>query len=207
MDLDNINKELAKLRPQEIISWALNRSIHPIVTTNFGPHEAAILHMVTQCQPDIPVIWVDSGYATKATYLFADRLVRQLELNIHIYHPSVSRSFREAVMGGVPEVDTADHEVFTRDVKLEPFARAMAEFSPDYWVTAIRRDQTDYRKALDVITKVSGGYYRVAPLLNWSELDVEEYLVANDLPIEEDYYDPTKVYEHRECGLHTLTEE
>ena len=203
MDIKTVNKEMVALSPQDIIKWTLDRADNPVVTTHFGPHEAAILHMVTQIRPDITVVWIDSGYATKATYQFADRLIRQLSLNIQIYHPKYSRSFREAVMGGIPEVDTAEHDEFTRQVKLEPFTKAMEDIRPDYWLTAIRKDQTDYRKGLDIITQTDGGMLRVAPQLHWSELDVEEYLIEHDLPIEDDYYDPTKVYEHRECGLHT----
>lgn len=203
MDLEAINKELAELSPQEIIKWALGRSARPVVTTNFGPHEAAILHMASRVQPDLPVIWVDSGYGTEATYLFAQKLIRDLELNIKVYHPEYSRAYRDAIMGGVPEVDTAEHDEFTRQVKLEPFGRAMSEFGPDYWLTAIRKDQTAFRQGLEVVTQTKEGYYRVAPVLNWTELDVEEYLVSHDLPIEEDYYDPTKVIGNRECGLHT----
>ena len=175
----------------------------PVLTTNFGPHEAAILHMVTQVKPDIPVVWIDSGYGTGATYRFARQLIDRLGLNIRIYHPEYSRAYRSAVMGGVPEVDTPEHDEFTRQVKLEPFARAMASEAPDVWLTAIRKDQTAFRQELEVASETRDGYLRIAPLLNWTELDVEEYLVEHDLPIEEDYYDPTKILGNRECGLHT----
>ncbi|WP_062269834.1 phosphoadenosine phosphosulfate reductase family protein [Endozoicomonas arenosclerae] len=203
MDLETINGELAELSPQEIIRWTLQKAGKPVVTTNFGPHEAAILHMATRVQPDLPVIWIDSGYGTEATYRFARDLIQKLELNIQVYHPEYSRAYRDAIMGGVPEVDTPEHDEFTRQVKLEPFGRAMQTFAPDFWLTAIRKDQTAFRQGLEVVSKTKEGYYRVAPLLNWTELDVEEYLVMNDLPIEEDYYDPTKVIGNRECGLHT----
>lgn len=203
MNLDAINRDLDNVSPQEVIAWALEQSDQPVLTTNFGPHEAAILHMATRIQPNIPVVWIDSGYGTEATYRFARKLIERLALNIRIYHPEYSRAYRDTVMGGVPEVDTPDHDAFTRQVKLEPFVRAMAAESPDLWLTAIRKDQTAFRQGLDVVTETQDGYLRVAPLLNWTELDVEEYLVEHDLPIEEDYYDPTKVIGNRECGLHT----
>ena len=203
MDLELLNRELAELSPQEIIRWTLERAEQPLVTTNFGPHEAAILHMATRVKPDLPVVWIDSGYGTEATYRFAQELITRLELNVQVFHPEYSRAYRDATLGGVPEVDTAEHDEFTRQVKLEPFARAMKASAPDYWLTAIRKDQTEFRQGLEVLSATKDGYYRVAPLLNWTELDIEEYLVENDLPIEEDYYDPTKVHGHRECGLHT----
>lgn len=203
MKLDAINRDLDRLSPQEIIRGAIELAKRPVVTTNFGPHEAAILHMAVTVKPDIPVVWIDSGYGTPATYRFAQQLIERLKLNLSVYHPRFSKGFRDATLGGVPEVDTPEHDEFTRQVKLEPFTRAMRESAPDIWLTAIRKDQTAFRQGLDVVGKTRDGYLRVAPLLNWAELDIEEYLVVNDLPIEEDYYDPTKVLGHRECGLHT----
>ena len=203
MNLDAFNRDLTTLSPQDIIASVLAGAKAPVLTTNFGPHEAAILHMVTRIRPDIPVVWIDSGYSTDATYRFASQLINQLDLNIRIYHPEFSRAYRSAVMGGVPEVDTPEHDEFTHQVKLEPFARAMASEAPDIWLTAIRKDQTAFRQGLEVASETQDGYLRVAPILNWTELDVKEYLVEHNLPIEEDYYDPTKVLGHRECGLHT----
>ena len=60
---------------------------HAIVTTNFRPFEAVISHMVSQVQPDVPVIWMDNGYYTPATFQFADAVTKQLGLNLQIYLP------------------------------------------------------------------------------------------------------------------------
>ncbi|MGB1271590.1 MAG: phosphoadenosine phosphosulfate reductase family protein, partial [Endozoicomonas sp.] len=160
MDLDAINRELFLKTPEEVIRWSLGRARRPVLTTNFGPHEGAILHMATRVMPDVLVVWIDSGYGTRATYQFADRLIKRLELNISVYHPQYSRGFRDAVLGSVPQVDTQEHDEFTRQVKLEPFARAMSHVSPDYWLTAIRKDQTAFRQGLEVISRMREGYYR-----------------------------------------------
>ena len=197
------NTALKNDSAQNIIKSVLANARCPVVTTNFGPHEAAILHLCTAQKPDIPVIWIDSGYGTPATYRFANQLIQDLKLNIHVYHPKYSRAFREAIHGDIPEVDTPEHNSFTQEVKLEPFKRAMKDFAPDIWLTAIRQEQTSFRQNLDILTETHDGLLRVAPLFYWTELDLEEYLVEHDLPIEEDYFDPTKVLGNRECGLHT----
>ena len=203
-ELASINTTLREKTPLDIIQWALDRGQKTIVTTNFGPHEAAILHMVKQVAPAMPVICVDHGYNTEATYRFADALVKRLELNMHYYTPRVTAKRREVIYGGFPSIeDEQAHDDFTREVKLEPFARAMAEFAPEVWLTAIRKEQTPFRDSLDIVTQDAGNpVLKVAPLFYWSELDLEEYLVEHDLPIEEDYFDPTKVLKDRECGLH-----
>lgn len=204
LDLTSINKTLRNATPQEVISWALSLQKKTIVTTNFGPHEAAILAMVNEQAPNMPVICVDSGYNTEATYRFAADLTERLSLDMHYYTPKVTAKRREVAYGGIPSIDDEDaHDEFTREVKLEPFGRAMTEFAPEVWLTAIRKEQTPFRDSLDIVTTdISTGLIKVAPLFYWTELDLEEYLVEHDLPIEEDYFDPTKVLKNRECGLH-----
>ncbi|WP_317931269.1 phosphoadenosine phosphosulfate reductase family protein [Halioxenophilus sp. WMMB6] len=204
IDLNQVNASLRDARPEEILRWALSLDQKTIVTTNFGPFEAVLLNMVYEQAPGMPVICVDHGYNTTATYRFAADLTQRLGLNMHYYTPRVTAKRREAVMGGIPDIDDAnEHDLFTKEVKLEPFARAMAEHQPQVWLTAIRKEQTAFRDSLDVVT-VDGktGVIKVAPVFYWTELDMEEYLYEKGLPNEEDYFDPTKVLKNRECGLH-----
>ena len=65
MTTDTISKANAGLRnksPLGIVRWAIAQANgRAIVSTNFRPYEAVILHLCTQVQPDIPVLWVDHG--------------------------------------------------------------------------------------------------------------------------------------------------
>lgn len=203
VDLKRVNQQLRDSSAVEIVKWALAQSDNPLVTTNFRPYEAVILHLITQVKPDIQVLWVDSGYNTSATYRFAEALIERLNLNIRTYIPQMSSARRNVLMGGIPSVDDPLHAEFTRQVKLEPFQRALHELQPDLWFNAIRRDQTEFRQSLDVVTQSRDGVLKVAPLFNWSESDLEAYLEKFALANEFDYFDPTKALETRECGLHT----
>ena len=203
LDLEKSNNELATKSPLEIVEWALSQAKKPLVTTNFRPYESVILHLVTQVKPDIEVLWVDSGYNTSATYRFAEKLIKTLDLNIRTYIPQQTAAHRNVVMKGIPEVDDPLHEEFTRQVKLEPFQRAFQELKPDLWFNAIRKDQTEFRQSLDILSLSKDGILKVAPLFNWTEADMDRYLDENALPNELDYFDPTKAIETRECGLHT----
>lgn len=204
IDIDKANLALAGKTPLQIIDWAIAQGDRALVTTNFRPYESVILHMVTQVKPDIEVLWVDSGYNTSATYRFAEKLIKSLNLNIKTYIPQQTTAHRNLVMGGIPDIDDPIHEEFTRQVKLEPFQRALAELKPALWFNAIRRDQTEFRQSLDILSYSRDGVLKVAPLFNWSEAEMGEYLAAKGLPNELDYFDPTKLLEARECGLHTL---
>lgn len=199
--LDAINRDLGQ-DPEALIRWALEQGARPIVTTNFRPFEAVILHMVSRVRPDIPVVWMDHGYNTEATYRFADAVVKQLGLNLVSYIPRRTRAHREAVEGPMPGIDDPRHAAFTEEVKLEPFHRALSEMAPDVWFTALRAEDTPERAKMDPVSRNADGLLKIAPLLHWSARDMYQYLEAHGLPNEFDYFDPTKVEEKRECGLH-----
>ncbi|MCB8888585.1 phosphoadenosine phosphosulfate reductase family protein [Vreelandella malpeensis] len=199
--LDTINRDHAH-DPQAIIEWAFTQGQRPICTTNFRPFEAVILHMVTQVRQDIPVVWMDSGYNTDATYRCADEIIRMLDLNIVSFLPKRTRAHREALEGAMPGIDDPRHEAFTREVKIEPFERALGEMRPDVWFTALRAEDTPERARMQPVSMSADGLLKVAPLLHWSAKEMYAYLQAHGLPNNFDYFDPTKVEEKRECGLH-----
>lgn len=202
-DYQPLNQELKQSTPQSIIERALALSERPVVTTNFGPFEAVILHMVTQIQPDIPVIWIDSGYNTRDTYKTAEKLIEDLKLNVDVFTPKVSAARRDAALGGIPAVDDEGHDEFTRQFKLEPFTRAMDTHQPDVWFTAVRSEQTAFRENMEVFSTGLKDIVKVAPVLHWKESDMQAYLEQHGLPNVEKYFDPTKAEANRECGLHT----
>nr|WP_298412457.1 phosphoadenosine phosphosulfate reductase family protein [uncultured Halomonas sp.] len=201
LDINAINEQFAK-DPEGLVRWALSLNEYAICTTNFRPFEAVMLHMVTRERSDIPVLWMDSGYNTEATYRFADALSRRLALNLHIYHPRRSRAHREALEGATPSIDDPRHSSFTEEVKLEPFERALQEMVPRIWFTALRAEDSPQRAQMQPVSVNADGLLKIAPLLHWSARDMHQYLQQWDLPNNFDYFDPTKVEEKRECGLH-----
>jgi len=201
MHLQQTNTELKEKAPAYIVKWALSQARNPVITTNFRPYEVALLHLITQIEPDIKVIWCDTGYNTRATYLHVLDVTKRFNLNLHTYVPKQSAGFREASLG-IPKVGTKEHEVFSEQVKLEPFRRAMQEHQPDFWFTNLRMGQTAFRNSIDVISRSKDGIIKVSPFYNYSDEELDEYLKEFNLPNELDYYDPTKVYDNRECGIH-----
>lgn len=202
-DLTAINRYLAGKSAGQIIAWAFQPSHRTLTSTTFGDRSAALLHMVTQQKPNATVLWIDTGYNTPATYRFADNLIELLDLNMQIYSPEMTSVRRNVLMGGIPDIEDPLHEEFTRQVKLEPFQRATSILKPTIWLTGIRGDQSEFRRSLEVVSRTRNGYLKVAPLLNWNEEKLDDYLQTHGLPNEPDYFDPTKISEARECGLHT----
>ena len=201
LNLAQVNAQLGHDAPG-LVKWALAQNQSAIVTTNFRPFEAVILHLVTRVKPDVPVVWMDNGYNTEATYRYADEVTKQLGLNLRIYLPRRSRAHSEAVDGPAPALDDPRHAAFTEEVKLEPFARALRETAPKVWFTALRATDSAVRAQMDPVSINPDGLIKVAPLLHWSSKDLYQYCEAHGLPNNFDYVDPTKGEDQRECGLH-----
>ena len=201
IDLEYWNKELQDKTPEEIIAWALPLTDNRVVTTSFGIYSAVLLNTFHKNDEDIKVIWCDTGYNTPDTYRHSNDLINRFGLNIHKYSPLQTSAYTDATLG-IPEVSDPKHAEFTEIVKLEPFRRAFKELDPEMWFTNIRVRQTEYRKSKDILSVSKEGILKVSPFYYWSDEDLNDYLVSHDLPKNNSYFDPTKVLNNRECGIH-----
>jgi phosphoadenosine phosphosulfate reductase len=199
------NDALRAQEPLAIVQWAARLAPgRAIVSTNFRPYEAVLLHLVTRVLPDLPVLWVDHGYNRPATYRHAEELRTRLRLNLKPYLPRISPAHRDAVHGPVP---APGHEEglrkFSAVMKIEPFHRGLRELAPRVWFTALRAVQNPARARLDLVSwDESFGVLKVNPVLRWTDAQMDDYLQRHGLPNEFDYFDPAKADEKRECGLH-----
>ena len=203
--LSRWNAELRSKSPLEITRWAIELAQgRAIVSTNFRPYEAVVLHLCTQVQPEIPVLWVDHGYNRSATYKHAEQLRAQLGLNLKPYLPTVSAAHRDAIHGPIPATDDEPGlKQFSALMKLEPFQRGMRELAPTVWITALRKVQNPNRAELDIVSADPNfNSIKISPVFHFSDAEMEAYLQEHKLPNEWDYFDPAKADEKRECGLH-----
>jgi phosphoadenosine phosphosulfate reductase len=84
LDLESVNASLRDASPQDVVRWALDLGGKTIATTSMGRNAAVMLHLVSQVDKTVPTVWVDTGYNLRDTYVVAERLIRDLELNIHV---------------------------------------------------------------------------------------------------------------------------
>lgn len=153
-----------------------------VMSTSFGIQSSVLLHMVTRQVPDIPVIWIDTGYLPAETYRYADTLTERLGLNVHLYQGRISPAYMEARYGklwdtGVPE----DLDRYHWIRKLEPMKRALNELGASAWLAGIRKSQTSHRRELSRVT-MQWGVVKIHPILNWGDRDVDRYIERYDLP-------------------------
>ena len=173
--IKELNDAYKSAKPLDIIHKAFELNKKAVVTTNFRPYEAAILHVVSSVEANIPVVWCDTGYNTPNTYRHAEKVIKDLNLNVFLYVPKQTSAHRDVVLG-IPSVDAPEHALFTEQVKLEPFRRAMEEHKPKVWFTNLRQGQTAFRDSIGIFSVSKDGVLKVSPFYYWTDADLDKYL-------------------------------
>ena len=183
LDLQIVNRELAQAESEELVQWGMEKfGDHLVMTTSFGIQAAVMLHLVTRVAPNIPVIWVDTGYLPAETYQFADKLTKKLQLNLKVYQSSISPARMEALHGKLWEEDNVEaFNLYDSIRKVEPMQRALKELNAAAWLAGLRSNQTKHRQSLQKID-IQDKIYKIYPILTWNSRDIYQYLTAHDLP-------------------------
>ncbi|MCK6265185.1 phosphoadenylyl-sulfate reductase [Vibrio sp. ZSDE26] len=222
--LAEINAELERLTAQQRVRWALdNLEGTHTVSSSFGIQAAVMLHLVTQEEPDIPVILTDTGYLFPETYQFIDDLSQKLTLNLKVYRSHHSPNWQESRYGKLWDKGIEGIEKYNKLNKVEPMRRALDELEVGTWFSGLRREQSSSRANLPILS-IQNGVFKFLPVIDWSNKDVHYYLEKHGLPYhplrEEGYlsvgdthtskkWEPGMNEEEtrffglkRECGLH-----
>jgi len=222
------NDRLAQMTAEERVRWAMAEYAGSIVlSTSFGAQAAVMLHLATCVQPDVPVVFIDTGYLFADTYRFADELTLRLKLNLKVYRPQLSAAWLEARHGQLWERGAEGIAQYNQQAKVEPMQRALRELGPQAWLAGLRRSQSSTREQLP-IAGWQDGRVKILPIVDWTDRDVHRYLTAHGLPYhplwEQGYVSIGDIHTtrpltaeltaeqtrffglKRECGLHESTD-
>jgi len=194
-----------------------------ILTTSFGAQSSALLHLATQIQPDLPVLFIDTGYHFPETISFAKELTQRLKLNLITYRPLLSPGEIESRYGQVWEKGPEGLEQFHELIRVEPLRRALRDLDPEIWIAGLRRSSSESRQKMNFLAR-QDARFKFLPLLDWSDRDLGEYLQTHALPYHplwaqgyvsigdrvttkrlDEVSDPSQLRHFgwkRECGLH-----
>lgn len=176
------SRELEPRTAAERVRWALEEFRgHAILSTSFGAHAAVMLHLVTCIDPQIPVVFIDTGYMFPETYRFADELTQRLGLNLRIYNPALTAARQEALYGKLWEQGVEGLEKYGKINKVEPMSRALRETGARVWMTGLRREHASTREELPVL-KRQKRILKVHPIIDWTDRQIGEYLQRHELP-------------------------
>jgi phosphoadenosine phosphosulfate reductase len=152
-----------------------------IASTSFGLQAAVMLHLLKRHVPEVPVVFVDTGYLFAATYQYAETLTRLLGLDVRVYAPGMTAARTEALHGRLWEQGGEGLERYAISHKIEPMNRALRELGAEVWLSGVRRSQSSTRSQRPFAER-QNRTLKVYPILDWTDEQVEQYLDEHRLP-------------------------
>jgi phosphoadenosine phosphosulfate reductase len=176
---DELDRALRAASPSEVIAAALKAVGRDrlALVSSFGTESAALLKVMADVDPAIPVIFLDTGWLFEETLAYRDTLIATLGLrDVRSIKPA-----EEALQREDPERELwfSDPDACCRIRKVEPLARALAPF--DGWINGRKRFQGGARAAIPVV-EADGARLKFNPFANVSKADIEAIYATAKLP-------------------------
>jgi phosphoadenosine phosphosulfate reductase len=176
-----INSEA--LSAEELVAEIVreSRGADVCLTSSFQTEDMVVLHMLRQHLPDVPVIFLETGYHFKALIEYRDRIAREWRLNLVNALPKTMLDEHEREFGLLHTVEPAK---CCQIRKVEPLMRSLQPFA--WWFTGLRREQSPTRAGLKKVEdhRLPGGktMKKISVLADWHWARVEEYARAHAIP-------------------------
>src|SRR6266849_1372962 len=99
--IEKIVEELESLPPEQALETVLtaNQSKHVCLTSSFQAEDMVVAHLLGKRVPDLPVLFLDTGYHFTQTYEYRDRMTRQWSLNLVNVFPAQTVAEQESASG------------------------------------------------------------------------------------------------------------
>lgn len=150
------------------------------ITCSFQAEDMLVLSMLRKRVPDIPVLFLETGYHFKETCAYRDRMAAAWKLNLMNLSPRMSVAEQENAFGILYQTDSSR---CCQLRKVEPLMAALENF--DIWFTGLRREQSPSRKNLQTIEQhqlPSGrSLLKVSLLAEWIWPQVSDAMFSNGI--------------------------
>jgi len=176
---DELDSMLRDASPHELIEAALKvmGRDHLALVSSFGTQSAALLKVMADVDPAIPVIFLDTGWLFEETLAYRDTLIEKLALrDVRSIKPDEATLARE---DGERELWFSDPDACCRIRKVEPLARALKPFAA--WINGRKRFQGGPRSAIPVV-EADGTRLKFNPFANVSREEIEAIFNRAGLP-------------------------
>lgn len=151
------------------------------LTSSFQTEDMVVLHLIRRHLPNVPVIFLETGYHFPALLEYRDHLAREWKLNVINALPSTSVAEHEAQFGLLHVINPTQ---CCQIRKVEPLMRSLEPYN--WWFTGLRREQSPTRANLKKIEdhRLPTGKQlkKISVLADWTWNRVESYAREHDIP-------------------------
>jgi phosphoadenosine phosphosulfate reductase len=152
------------------------------VTCSFQAEDMVLVHLVRERQPDVPVLFLETGYHFAEVYRYRDEMTARYQLNLVNVIPAETVEQQESKFGLLYQ---SQPDRCCKLRKVEPLFAALNKF--DIWFTGLRRVQSPTRANLQVVDQFplpSGKkLQKISPLASWTDRDIWTFAREHDIPL------------------------
>jgi phosphoadenosine phosphosulfate reductase len=183
-EVEALNRRFEETNPREILEWVLEESGLPrvAVASSFQAEGTCIIDMAADIRPDIPVLFLETGFHFAETLAFKEQLTERLGLNVIDLVGDYTVEQQAAEFG--ERLYERDPAACCELNKVSPFTDTLHHF--EAWITALRRDSSPTRAETPILEQyeLEPGRWMVKanPIANWTRADVWRYLRQRALP-------------------------
>lgn len=154
----------------------------PVITNSFQAEDMVLMHMVRKILPNIPVVFLDTGYHFSEVYEYRDQMTADWQLRLVNLLPELTVQEQETKFGILNQTEPGKCCGIR---KVKPLFAELEKYA--LWFTGLRREQAKSRAALSEVDDFSlptGSTIRkISPLTEWSSKDVWSYAREHDIPL------------------------
>jgi phosphoadenosine phosphosulfate reductase len=167
---------------EDVITQALEGEGVACLTCSFQAEDMVVLHLVRGRLPDVPVLFLETGYHFEEVYRYRDEMTARYGLNLVNVMPERTVAQQESEFGILYQTQP---DQCCKLRKVGPLFKALANY--DVWFTGLRRVQSPTRanlQAIDTFPLPSGKkLLKISPLADWSDKDVWTFAREHDIPL------------------------
>jgi phosphoadenosine phosphosulfate reductase len=182
--IDQLNQQWASLQPLEILEKAIGLFGRKITfATSLGAEDQMITFLLSKIDTSANIITLDTGRVFPETYDLLHRTVSRYGMAIKSYFPETDQVEDMVNSKGINLFyeSIENRKLCCQVRKIAPLKRALQGM--DAWITGLRREQSVTRTDLKIVEwDASNKLIKINPLLEWSEMQVWDFIKSNNIP-------------------------
>jgi phosphoadenosine phosphosulfate reductase len=179
---NEVDKSTKLTEARDAIMTALQSQALPCITCSFQAEDIVVLHLVREQVPDVPVLFLETGYHFAEVYRYRDEMTARYGLNLVNVTPAQTVAEQERQFGLLYQ---SQPDQCCKLRKVGPLFAALEKY--DVWFTGLRRVQSPTRANLQIADHFplpSGKQLlKVSPLASWVDREVWSFAREHDIPL------------------------
>ena len=168
-ELAELNRRFETATPTEIVRWASVR-FGPRLAMTASFADTTLIDIATAVDPDVHVIFLDTGFHFAETLNTVRRAMERYALNLTVLRPAAD----------APDVWAQGSDTCCAARKVDPLDAYLPQHA-DAWLSGLRRADSAERADTPIVTVDRRGLLKVNPMANMTDAEYDTYITEHDV--------------------------